>query len=363
MTYRRLRSGFRRRCTICFETKYRERETFMLLKKISLLGVTSVLMLGIAACGAKEETTTNAGAAGDAGKTSGASAPAAPAATTKKVTYLGKEYTVPTKTDKIVITGALESMEDALVLGVKPVGAITVGGKFPAMFAKITDTTQGIGEKTQPSIETILKLKPDVILSSTKFPAETGEKLEKVATTIPVSHISTDWQANLNLIGELTGKQEQAKQALQAYSNDVKTLREKVTPVFKDKKVVTVRIRTGSLYIYPADVFFNPSVYEELGAAVPEEVKQAKAQQLISLEKFSEMNPDYVFVQFAEDENKDTPKALEDLKNNPIWKSINAVKNDHVYINIVDPLAQGGTLYSKAAFLEGVKKSNIIPTK
>lgn len=46
---------------------------------------------------------------------------------TQKITYKGKVYTVPAKTDNIVIAGALEAMEDALVLNFKPKGMITVG--------------------------------------------------------------------------------------------------------------------------------------------------------------------------------------------------------------------------------------------
>lgn len=337
-------------------------------KKAWALGLTSIMMLGLAACGVKEEAKPVGSVAAGTSSTnvagsSAAASSASPSTALRKITYLGKEYTVPAKADKIVITGAVESMEDALVLGVKPVGAITVGGKFPPMFAKITEGVESVGEKSQPNIETILKLKPDLILSSTKFPTEALEKMSKVATTIPVSHISTDWETNLNLLGELTGKQEQAKQALDKYKNELKEFKEKAGSTLKDKKVLAVRLRTGSLFIYPEDVFFNPSIYADLGAAVPAEVKQAKAQQLVSLEKFSEINPDYVFIQFAEDENKDTPKALEDLKNNPIWKSINAVKNGHVYINLVDPVAQGGTAYSKIAFLDAIKSSKFLQAK
>ena len=41
---------------------------------------------------------------------------------------------MPAKVDKIA-TASLESMEDA-VLGIKPVGAITVGGKLPKYLEK-----------------------------------------------------------------------------------------------------------------------------------------------------------------------------------------------------------------------------------
>jgi len=346
-----------------FKRVNKEGGTRNVKKRLMLTGLAA-LMLGLTACGAKETAAPATGNAGTTHAGSGSQTPAAAnQAAPKKLTYLGKEYTVTVPTDKIVITGSVESMEDALVLGVKPIGALTVGGKFPAIFSKITEGSTGIGEKTQPSLETILKLKPDVILASTKFPAETLEKLGKVGTTVPISHISTDWEANLNLLAELTGKQEQAKKALQSYKDEVKAVKEKLGPVFKDKKVVMIRVRSGSINLYPQDVFFNPSIYAELGAAVPEEVKQAKAQQTVSLEKFSEMNPDYVFVQFAEEENADNPKALQDLQNNPIWKSINAVKNGNVFVNLVDPAAQGGTAYSKIAFLDAVKSSKLMQAK
>ncbi|WP_217556839.1 ABC transporter substrate-binding protein [Paenibacillus sp. GbtcB18] len=310
-------------------------------------GLVAVTLLS-SACGAQKE----------AAKTGGAEATKSPAATaagtneTRKITYLGKEYTVPSKAERIVVAGSFESMEDALVLGVKPIGANSVGGKFPDMFKSITDKAESVGEKTQPNLETILKLKPDVILGSTKFPPEMMEKMNKVKVTLPISHVSTDWEANLNVLAELTGKQDKAKEAIEKYKKEAAAAKEKLGTSLKDKKVLAIRVRAGSIAIYPAGVFFNPSLYTDLGLAVPNEVKEAKAQQLISLEKLSEINPDYMFVQFSEDENKEQPKALEDLEKNPIWQSINAVKNKKMFVNVVDPLAQGGTSYSKIKFLE-----------
>lgn len=282
---------------------------------------------------------------------------------TQKITYKGKVYTVPAKTDNIVITGALEAMEDALVLNFKPKGMITVGGKFPALFSKISTGVKGIGEKTEPDFEAILKIKPAVILSSTKFPAETNEKLAKIATTIPVSHIATDWMDNLKLLAALTGKQKESTQAIVKYQNELKVAKAKLAPKFKDKTVVAVRIRSGNLFLYPKDVFFNRSLYADLGAAVPKEIQSVKAQQNISLEAFAAINPDYLFVQFSKDENADNPKALEDLQKNAIWKSLKAVKSGNVYVNLVDPLAQGGTAYSKFSFLEALMKTKLYTGK
>lgn len=333
--------------------------------------IAIILAASLSACGAKNnkpnETPTQSPqatpAASDAGGTEQTGKKEDEPAGTRKITYLDKEYEVPAIAERIIMAGSMESMEDALVINVKPIGATTVSGEFPAMFASIMEGVTGVGEKTQPSVEEMLKLKPDVILASTKFPAESLEKFSSIATTIPVSHISTNWEANLKLLGELTGKQELVNQELQKYQDNMNQLKQSLGPVLKDKTVLAVRIRTGGMYIYPQNIFFNPSIYEDLGADVPDAVLKAEAQQLISLEMLTEINPDYLFIQFAEGENVETPKTLEELKNNPIFKSINAVKNDHLFVNIVDPIAQGGTAFSKIAFLEAVKNSSLNQTK
>ncbi|GAB1533728.1 MULTISPECIES: iron-hydroxamate ABC transporter substrate-binding protein [Brevibacillus] len=325
------------------------------MKKIYLGLSIAALTLALTACGGGKEAANNKTAPTTAPATTAtAEKPADEAnkAETRTIKYLDKEYTVPSKTERIAIVGSMESMEDSLVLNVKPVGAISVGGKFPEMFAPITGEAISIGEKIQPNLETILSLKPDVILGSSKFPPEMAEKLNKIAPTFPVSHISTNWEANLQLLGELTGKQAEAEKALNEYKSGIETAKAKLGDGIKDKKVLVIRLRQGNINIYPEKVFFNPALYADLGLTAPEEVKAAKAQEIISMEKFTQINPDYLFIQFSPDENKDKPNALEDLQSNPIWKSVNAVKNGNVYVNVVDPLAQGGTAWSKAQFLK-----------
>jgi len=329
-----------------------------MIKKCIGAGALVALLALTSACGTDNAQTTGAQTATETAQPTAAASPGAdkPAqqAAPKTITYLNQTYTVPVPTDKIAITGSLEAMEDALMLGVKPLGGITVGGKFPAMFTDITADTQSVGEKAQPNVEAILKLKPDVILGTTKFPADVAAKLTQITTTIPVSYLATDWEANLRLLAQLTGKEEQAEKVLADYKNDIAEAKSKLGDKLKDKKVIVARIRTGSIMIYRDDVFFNPALYTDLGLTAPAEIKAAKTQEIVSLEKFSEINPDYLFLQFAEDENKDKPQALEDLQNNPIWQSINAVKNKKVFVNVVDPLAQGGTAWSKIQFLKAV---------
>lgn len=305
--------------------------------RLLLLGIVMVCCIGLVACGKTEE----------AGSTSGQKE--------KAITYLNKEYTVPEKVTKIA-TASLESMEDAAILGVKPVGAITYAGELPQYLAKELQGAESIGEKMQPNYETLLGLKPDVILGSTKFPPDVAKQLNKVAPMLPVSHVAANWENNLRLMAELTGKEDQADKIIKQYQEDTAKLKEKIQGALKDKKVVVARVRGGSIYLYPQDVYFNHVLYTDLGLTVPEEIKSVKTQEMISLEKFAEMNPDYIFLQFSASENAQNPKSLENLQRNPIWQSTQAEKNKKVFINVVNPLAQGGTAWSKNAFLKAAEK-------
>ncbi|KEP25488.1 ABC transporter substrate-binding protein [Bacillus zhangzhouensis] len=311
------------------------------MKKWAALLIICIVMVISSACGSGNQKTTTTK------KTTSTEASAQ-----AEVEYLGKTYQVKTPAKRLVIAGSLESMEDAKLLGVEPIGASTVGGAFPSLFEDITSKTEGIGEKTEPNLEKILKLNPDVILGSTKFPPATIKKLEKVQTTIPVSHISSDWKDNLLLLGELTGKKNEAKTIISNYQKDLVKAKKLLKETSKNKTAIILRIRQGDLYVYPEDVYFNSTLYGDLGFTAPNDVKKAKAQALLSMERLGELDPDYIFVQFSEEENASNPNALKDLEANQIWASLQAVKHGHVSENIVDPLLQGGTALSKTTFLD-----------
>lgn len=200
-------------------------------KRLITLGCIALFLLMLTACGGNKQSVPVSGS----GTTSGQNVSQAEnkgtdeadskdhtnaAGETRTIEYLGQSYTVPKHVEKIVITGAMEAMEDAASLDVRPTGAISIGGKFPEIFASVTSASESIGEKIQPDLEKILQLKPDVILGSTKFQKEMHEKLQKIAPTILVSHISTNWEANLKLMGELSGKEAKADQIIAKYKAD-----------------------------------------------------------------------------------------------------------------------------------------------
>ncbi|UTR13164.1 ABC transporter substrate-binding protein [Salipaludibacillus sp. LMS25] len=269
------------------------------------------------------------------------------------VSYLGEDYTVVVPTDKIV-AASQEAMEDAAILGIKPIGAVAHAGEFPDYLGDSMSEAAEIGDKMQPNNETLLQLEPDVILGTSKFQPEVVDNLKSVAPMIPISHIATNWKENLLVTAEVAGKTEEAENIIEEYETDVAELSESLAGALEDQQVIMVRIRSGDIFVYGEEVYFNPVLYGDLGLTVPDEVAAAESQEMITLEKLAEMNPDHMYVQFEETENADAPEALNELESNDIWNSIEAVKNDNVYVNAIDPLAAGGTAWSKTEFLNVV---------
>ena len=324
------------------------------MKKYKVLVAASALALMLAACGDEEATKTNSGS-GES-KTEIVQKEETPA--TQTITYLGETYEVPGKINNI-IAASLEAMEDAVVLGIKPVGVISTDGtNIPSYLAKDLEGATVVGSKKEPSAEAMLALNPDVILGTSKFDEVQMQNFNKVATAFPYSHISTNWKENLTLLGQLAGKEKEAEKAIVDYDTLLEDAKDKIAASdIKEQDVLIIRVRSG-LAVYPESVYFNPSLYEELGLQVPAGLAalQAKVETKITYETLAEWNPDVILLQFADDENKENPELLKEILNNPIFNGTDAAKNNKVFVNIVDPLAQGGTAWSKINFLEAFNK-------
>lgn len=321
------------------------------MNKYKLLAA-SALTLMLAACGDDAET-----------KSSSADSKTIQAekeetATKQTITYLGKDYEVPGKITNIV-AASLEAMEDSVALGIKPVGVISTNGTdIPSYLAKDLTGATVVGSKKEPSAEAMLALNPDVILGTSKFDEAQMQKFNTVATSFPYSHFSTNWKENLTLLGQLANKEKEAAEAISNYERLLGEAKEKIaTSEIKNQDVLIIRVR-GGLAVYPETVYFNPSLYEELGLKVPASLAalEAKVETKITYETLAEWNPDVILLQFAEDENTENPELLDEILGNSIFKSTKAAKNDKVFVNIVDPLAQGGTAWSKINFLEAFNK-------
>ncbi|WP_019154207.1 ABC transporter substrate-binding protein [Robertmurraya massiliosenegalensis] len=315
-------------------------------------GMAALLTFSLAACNTSEESNTKT----EEKPVETATKSEVEEAKEIKLNYLGAEYTFSNPVENIV-AASFEAMEDSVALGIKPVGVLEVGGKIPEYLNELEGATL-VGNKRAPSAEAILALDPDAIIGTSKWGEDVMTQMNKLATTLPYSHISANWKDNLLALAELTNKTAEAEKLIADYEQKVADTKEEIANSdISEKSVLMIRVRGGLMYVYPENVYFNPILYQDLGLKVPDVVAKAEAQAEISLETLSEVDPDSIFLQFEETENADAPKALEELQNNAIFNSLKASKNGEVYVNTIAPLAEGGTAWSKTRFLDVVEEN------
>lgn len=308
------------------------------MKKYLSLLLSTVLFASLTACTAKTTPETAETKNSD---------------TSFTVNYLGQEYSFDKKVEKVVLA-SLEGMEDAAALGIKADGVLEVAGEVPKYLAENFKDVTLVGDKKAPNPEVILGLNPDVIVGTSKFSEDVMTQLNKIAVTLPYSHISSNWKDNLLALGEITNKTDEAKKLISDYEEKASKAKDEISSKYKDKNILVIRVRGGLMYIYPADVYLNPVLYTDLGVKVPDVITKSKAQAEITIETLAEINPDAIFLQFEDSENLDAPQALNELLENPIFKNLEASKSSKVFVNTVEPLAQGGTGWSKVRFLDAV---------
>ncbi|MEJ8306297.1 ABC transporter substrate-binding protein [Saccharibacillus sacchari] len=276
---------------------------------------------------------------------------------TRTVEYLGRSYTVPVEPQKIIFLNAFESMEDAVVLGVQPYASSAIGDEddpFPGFYSPLGDTAIPLFGSGSDSMEYLLSLSPDLIIATDMEEDAVIEQLGLIAPTIQVSHFGTDWEANLNLLAELTGKQAEAKQAIERYEEGKKRLNASLAD-YEGQDILAIRVRGGEMMVYPEDVFLNDVLYGELALPVPALIKRTSEQQPIGLEGLYAENPDYIFLQYDLYENNESNETLRKLQESNVWKGLKAVQNGQVFINAIDPLVSGGTAYGKQEILSAVE--------
>jgi len=316
------------------------------MKKQWLLGAAAALTFALAGCG---ENASEAKTSAD--KQEKQAAEEKVEATEQTISYLGKDYTVKVPA-KSIVAASLEAMEDAAILGIKPTGVLEIAGEIPSYLAKDLAGAELIGDKRAPNAEAVLTLNPDVIVGTSKWGEDVMAEMNKIQTTLPYSHISTNWKENLTVLAKVAGKEDAAAKIIADYDEKAKTAKAEVAKQLADKQILIIRVRGGLMYIYPANTFLNPVLYEDLGAKVPEVIANVQAQAEITMETLASVNPDAIFLQFEDSENTDAPTALEDLQKDPIFSSLKAAQDGQVFVNSVDPLAQGGTAWSKVKFLD-----------
>ena len=246
------------------------------------------------------------------------------------------EFTLDKTPSRVV---ALEySFVDALAqVSVSPVG-VADDNKIDRILPQVREKIaawQSVGTRSQPSLEVIASLKPDLIIADPSRHTAVFEELKKIAPTVMFDSRHESYQENLETaqkIGDLVGKSAEMKAKINEHNDYIANIAKNLGVQGKKASFGTSR---EDKFNIQNDNGYVGSFLTTLGFA-PTKLNSDQAFVEINLEQLVMEKPEYLFIAHYRDESIARKWEAE-----PLWKAIPAVKANHVYNVDADMWARG----------------------
>ncbi|ANY66295.1 hypothetical protein BBD42_07305 [Paenibacillus sp. BIHB 4019] len=232
----------------------------------AMLLLCTALLLN--ACQTGSNTGSNTGAAESQPASAGVATESA-AAETRIYEHLKGKTEIPVKPQRVV---SLFHLGELMAIGVKPVGATTY-----ILNNSLLNDTSGIEDVgVPPDAEKILSLEPDLIVTTAPFAEAVDggyEALSQIAPTIVVEQYN-DPIKDVEMFGDILGKQEEAKQWNEAFATKIADYKEKITPfIGADETFSILNVRPDAVLVYGDTNMGGNILYKYLGLKPTEKVK------------------------------------------------------------------------------------------
>jgi iron-siderophore transport system substrate-binding protein len=244
-------------------------------------------------------------------------------ATTVEIKHAMGTTAVPASPKRVVVLDT-DKIDTALTLGITPVGAARAGELtgWPTYFGpSATKDIKEVGTLTEPNLEAIAALRPDLILGSKLRQEKFYDELARIAPTVFTENVGKPWKQNFLLDGEALGQKQKAADLLAAYEKRAKELK-----INKALRVSVVRFMPDHIRVYGPESF-SGIVLGDAGVTRPAfqmlEGKQDRRFEKVSPERLTDVDGDFIFVaaygeKAAAEQAKITGGAL--------WATLSAVR-------------------------------------
>lgn len=251
-----------------------------------------------------------------------------------------------------VITLFQGATDTAVALGVKPIAVVESWREKPVyryLRAELQDVVQ-IGLETQPSLEDIALLEPDLIIASRFRHQAIAPLLEQLAPVIMLDQVY-QFKETLLQMGQACQREQQAQWLMTRWQQRVDGLKQQIQQVFAGHPptVSVLDIRADHIRSYLPDSF-SGSVLTELGFAwTPVNQQAAQQQKTVSIrisnkESLPVVNAELFFV-FLRANKASVQQHYQSLQQHPLWQQMQAPRNQRIWL--VDGVAwslSGGIL-------------------
>ena len=272
---------------------------------------------------------------------------------TRTVAHVKGKSQVPISPQRVVVLDTAP-LDATLALGIKPVGTIVYSQPPEYLGDEVTDI-ETVGEGNQPNLETILKLKPDLILSSKVGTEQLYRQLSQIAPTVLAedSGRTGDWPKHFRLYAEALGKSGQAEQLLQNYQAQVEQVKRQINqPENTEVSVLTFYEEKIGAYTVGS---FSGSVLQDLDLTRnPSQSATWQYALQLSREAVTKLDGDFIFLIYSANFPGGMKKA--DFVSDPVFSQLNAVKQNQVCEVANEVWIAGRSILAARQILSDVKR-------
>lgn len=309
----------------------------MKLRTQLFLSMMLVLALMVTACGGAGNNVSNQPNTSSQPEVN--TADPEPAAQTRTITHL-KGTTEITGTPEKIVTLFQGATDVAVALGVTPIGAVESWSQQP-VYEYLRDDlkdVENLGVETQPNLELVSKLKPDLIIASISRHDKIYDQLNKIAPTIIIDPLY-DFKNTLTVVGQALNKETESEALLAQWDERVADLRTKLQAKVGDAwpiEATVLNFREDHARIYVTG--FAGDILDEVGftrsAALQAEADKGTVHmKLTSVESIPSINAEAIFIfKFDDSGEEQVQKLYQEWTNHPLWQGLDAAKNDNVHL-------------------------------
>lgn len=286
------------------------------LKKIITMIITMIMMFTFTACAGNNSTNSSPESAKKASVT--------------KYPYTVKDSegneVVISKEPKRIVSVAPNITELIFALGK---GDELLGRTDYCDYPEAAKKVTSIGSLTNPNIEKIIELKPDVVIASTHFKKDVAKKIEDLGIKVVVLYDSKDLNGaynSINTLGKIVNAQNKANDLVSSMKKKIADVQQKVKGKKAPKVYYVIGFGKSGDFTATGDTF----IAQMISMAGGDNIAKDAINWNYSLEKIIENDPEYIIVS----KNYGMKKQFETTAG---YKDLSAVKNNKV-IEIDDNL-------------------------
>jgi iron complex transport system substrate-binding protein len=251
----------------------------------------------------------------------------------KIVQHMMGKTCIPRNSQRIVALW-MGTFRSTLALGIKPIATVwSPSDPLPKhLQSNLNDAESVTILDWQPSLEKILLLKPDLILSNTRF-QNIYKQLSYIAPTVVLNQPRPPlpWQKHLEDVAKILDKKQENKQLVNNYWHRIEYLKQALGDQRHQMQISVVTVSPPYGIFTYGEKHPTGKVLNDLGLQRPAAQRgDFFTRSNISQEHLSEIDGDVIFISYGEGEA--AKEALHKLQQEPLWRKLKAVQQNRVYL-------------------------------